>query len=527
MNKQQLIKEKQIVVEMQENLGSLSTADKLELLRLKCRTEFLTFAKYITSEVPTSGVFQPFKVHGLIGSYLQQIGDGNREYRRTTISLPPRSGKSMLISKVFPAWQLGRSPTAQFIMASYALKLSNENSRAVLDYATSDAFKWIFPECPINKEKCNLKFIRSEAGGLIMVGSALGGITGFGYGTISDDDLPGVGLLDDLLQDGDSAATLESTFAWVQTQFLTRGLPNNAIISMGTRFHVNDVTGRLLESDPDGWRSLNVPALCIDEETDPLNRALGESHWPEFFPKEDLESIKRQGEITFNTVYQGQPRGEQGSIFKEHWLQAHDKNYQEYDYIYATVDTACKADQVNDYTSVCIWGYYKRTRKLHLVEVIMERMEFPDLQKAIPIWMAKWKVRTVYIEGRAGGLQLIQTLKRELNIPIKELIPTKDKVLRANSIAPIVEAGRVSIYENLPHRAERLTELCAFPYVKHDDFVDAFCWGVQVFRDELMGGQSVHGGMRVKLPSMNIFPAGARRTTAGMGGRVKPNTRYL
>jgi len=528
MNKKQLIQEKQIVIEMQENMGSLSNNDKLELLRLKCRTEFLTFAKYITSEVSTSGIFQPFKVHELIGSYLQQIGDGNREYRRTTISLPPRSGKSMLISKVFPAWQLGRSPTAQFIMASYALKLSNENSRAVLDYVTSDAFKWIFPECPINKDKCNLKFIRSEAGGLIMVGSALGGITGFGYGTISDDDLPGVGLLDDLLQDGDSAATLESTFAWVQTQFLTRGLPNNSIISMGTRFHVNDVTGRLLESDPLSWKSLNVPALCIDEENDPLNRKLGESHWPEFFPKEDLESIKRTGESTFNTVYQGQPRGEQGSIFKDHWFQFHEKNSETYDYIFATIDTACKAKESNDYTCACIWGYQKRTRKLYLLNVIMERLEFPELQKAIPSWMERWKVRTLYIEGRANGIPLIQTLKRELNIPIKELIPTKDKVLRANSIAPIIESGRVSVYMHLPYKAERLSELCTFPYIKgHDDFVDAFCWGVQVFRDELMGGQTIHGGPRVRLPGLNIFPQSTRRTTASTLSRVKPNTRYL
>lgn len=513
MNKQDLRKEKLLVKEMEESLATLSSSDKLELLRLRCRTNFLTFARYITSEVPTSGIFQPFKVHELIGSYLQKIGDGDKEFSRTTISLPPRTGKSLLISKVFPAWQLGRSPSAQFIMASYALKLSNENSRAVLDFVTSDAFKWIFPECPIDPDKCNLKFIRSGAGGLIMVGSALGGVTGFGFGVISEDDLPGVGILDDLLEDGNSLATMESTFSWAQTQFLTRGLPNNAIISMGTRFHVDDVIGRLLKADPDRWRELNVPALCVDEEGDPLKRNLGESHWPEFFPVSELESIKKQGEAVFDTLYQGRPMGEQGAIFKTPWFQFHETNSENYAFIYATIDTAYKAETRNDFTAVCIWGYHKKTRKLHLIHVIMDKLEFPELQKMIPQWMERWNVRCLYMEGRANGIPLIQSFKVDLNIPVKELVPNKDKVLRANSVAPVVENERVSIYKNIPHLPERLSELTSFPFIKNDDFVDAFVYGVQVFRDEIMGGNMIHGGTRLKLPSFHYAPVSQRKSS--------------
>lgn len=520
MNKRDLAKEKLVVKDMDENLKTLSSSDKLELLRLRCRTDFLTFARYITSEVSTSGVFQPFKVHGLIGSYLQKIGDGEKEFSRTAISLPPRTGKSLLISKVFPAWQLGRSPAAQFIMASYALKLSNENSRAVLDFVTSDAFKWIFPECPIDPEKCNLKFIRSGAGGLIMVGSALGGVTGFGFGVISEDDLPGVGILDDLLEDGNSIATMESTFSWAQTQFLTRGLPNNAIISMGTRFHVDDVIGRLLKADPDRWRELNVPALCTDEETDPLHRKLGESHWPEFFPVRELEAIKKQGEAVFDTLYQGRPMGEQGAIFKQPWFQFHDTNSSKYDFIYATIDTAYKAETRNDFTAVCIWGYHKKTRKVHLIHVILEKLEFPDLQKLIPQWMDRWGVRCLYMEGRANGIPLMQSFKADLNITVKELVPSKDKILRANAIAPIVENGRVSIYKNIPHLPERLSELMSFPFIKNDDFVDAFVYGVQVFRDEIMGGGTIHGGSRLKLPSYNhdYSSNSSKRSSLGVRG---------
>ena len=521
MNKKELADERATVAEMEKNAKSLSSTDKQELLRLKCRTDFLTFARYITSEVPIAGKFQPFKVHEIIGEFLQNIGDGRKDYKQSAISLPPRSGKSLLISKVFPAWQMGRSPTAQFIMSSYALQLTGENSRAVIEFISHEQFKWIFPECEIDREKCNLSAIRNNNGGLIKIASAGGSVTGFGFGTIDDGELPGVGILDDLLADGNSAAIMESTFAWTQTQFLTRGLPNHAIISMGTRFHVDDIIGQLLKADPERWRELNVPALCFDEENDILNRKLGESHWPEFFPVENLEAIRKSiGDRDFNSLYQGRPAGEQGAIFKEPWLQYHERNLGRYSYIYATVDTAYKAERANDYTAICVWGFDKKTIKLHLIHYVLERIEFPEMEKLLPQLIKQWKIRSVYIEGRAAGMPLIQTLRRTTNISIKELVPSKDKVLRANAIAPIVESGVVSLYENLPQLPERVAELMSFPFIKNDDFVDSFVYGVTVYRDELMGSGTVHGGDRSALPRLvhdPFYRGGSKRVSTQMG----------
>jgi predicted phage terminase large subunit-like protein len=521
MNKKELAKEKAQIVQMEDSIKTLSASDKQELLRLKCRTDFLTFAKYITSEMPVSGKFKSFAVHEVIGSHLQNIGDGNPEYKQSTVSLPPRTGKSLLISKIFPAWQLGRNPTAQFIMSSYALKLTNENSRVVIKYVSHPQFKWIFPECIIKPKNCNLSTIRSENGGLIFAASANSDVTGFGFGHINDDELPGVGILDDLLADGNSAQVMETTFAWTQTQFLSRKMPNHAIISMGTRFHADDVIGRLIKADPLGWKELNVPALCTDEEKDVLNRKLGESHWPEFFPVDVLESTKKSiGDKDFNALYQGKPQGDQGAIFREVWFDNHAKNSIKYSYIYATVDTAYKADRMSDYTAICIWGYDRFLSKLHLMHYVLERLEFPELEKLFPKLIKDWKIRCVYIEGRAQGVPLIQTLKRTINISIKELVPNKDKVLRANAIAPIVESGAVSLYENLPLLPERMTELTSFPFIKNDDFVDAFVYGVTVYRDELRGGKTTSGGQRAELPAVARDPfyrGGSRRTSTDVG----------
>ena len=524
MNKAQLAEEKALVREMTAKMAYLGPDEKKELLRLRCRTEFVTFAKYITREVSSSGTFVPYKVHELICHYVQNICDGVPDYRRTVISLPPRTGKSMLLSKLMPSWQLGRSPTAQMIMASYALKLSQENSRAILAYTTSEAFQWIFPECVVLEKNSNLKTIRSEQGGLIMSASAGGGVTGFGYGVISEDDLPGIGILDDLLEDGNSAQVLDSTWTWATRQFMTRGLPNNCVASIGTRFHKEDVSGRLIASDPDLWKQLNVPALCVDEENDPLERKLGESHWPEFFPVSALESIKKQDEKTFEVLYQGNPKGENGAIFKDFWFEYHDKNRENYEYVFATADTALKKGQENDSSVICVFGVVRKTRKLHLVHMYSEKMEFPELLKAMPTWLKMWRVRTLYIEARASGLPLIQMLRTELQIPVREIIPTKDKVLRANEVAPLAEDGRVSIYAEMPGLSDFMSELTAFPYTKHDDRTDAFCAGLKIYRDEIMGSaKAEHGGSRIHLPAAN-YSGGQQRITGRLGrGSIKTN----
>ena len=526
MNKSERDKEKKIVVEMIRDIEKLSTSDRKELLRLRCRTEFITFAKYITREVSTNGIFVPYRVHELICSYVQGICDGDPRYRRTVISLPPRTGKSLLLSKLMPAWQIGRSPTAQFISASYALKLSQESSRSVLNYTTSEAFRWLFPECLILEKNSNLKTIRSEQGGLIMSASAGGGVTGFGYGVISEDDLPGIGICDDLLEDGNSAQVLESTFQWTATQFLTRGLPNNCVASIGTRFHKEDVSGRLIASDPEGWLQLNVPALCVDEENDPLGRKLDESHWPEFFPTPTLESIKKQDSKTFEVLYQGRPQGESGAIFKDFWFEQHDKNLTSYEYVFATADTALKKGEMNDSSVICIFGVVRKTRNIHLMHVYREKMEFPELLKAMPLWLKTWRVRTLYVESRASGLPLIQMLRKDLQIPVREVVPSKDKILRANEVAPLAEDGRVSIYEGIPDLAGLMTELCAFPYTKHDDFVDSFCMGLKILREEIMGSaKTSHGGSRIQLPQTN-HGGSSQRSTSRLGrGSIK--TTYL
>jgi hypothetical protein len=117
-------------------------------------------------------------------------------------------------------------------------------------------------------------------------------------------------------------------------------------------------------------------------------------------------------------------------------------------------------------------------------------------------------------------------LRKELQIPVKEVIPTKDKVARANEAAPIAEEGRISIYSEIPNLGELMSELTAFPFTKHDDFVDSFVLAIKVFRDEIMGsGKAAHGGSRIQLPQAN-YSGGNQRLTSRLG-RGSLKTTYL
>jgi hypothetical protein len=117
-------------------------------------------------------------------------------------------------------------------------------------------------------------------------------------------------------------------------------------------------------------------------------------------------------------------------------------------------------------------------------------------------------------------------LRKELQIPVKEVIPTKDKVARANEAAPIAEEGRISIYSDIPNLGELMAELTAFPFTKHDDFVDSFVLGVTVFRNEIMGSaKAAHGGSRIQLPQSN-HTGGLQRATSRLG-RGSLKTTYL
>ena len=365
LTKAQAKSEREQIKHLTAQQGKLSDAGKSELIRLKCRNELISFMIVMSGKV-----FMPYQVHELVVNFVQKAADDYDSHEYLTVSLPPRTGKSMIISKYLPAFQLGRNPRSQHILASHTLSLTDENMGKVIEIINNPNFKKIFPECKLSDRGITTRKFRTKAGGGCLAATPQTKVSGFDAGTMEHEHFPGLIILDDLLADGDSVAELETAWNFVSVQLFTRGLPNKAFISMGTRYHAADVTGRLLEADPDLWKTLNVPALCMDPSNDPLGRQVGESHWPEKFAADRLRITQRiQGDEQFNTVYQGMPKGSKGNyILEDDFVYVEDRLP---GYTFFSVDTSLAGKQTSDYNAVCVWQRSSTNNKvIQLVDIL-------------------------------------------------------------------------------------------------------------------------------------------------------------
>lgn len=463
----------------QDELDELSLIEPFthaeRYVHLKARHNFLTFAKFVTN-----GKFQPFALHRVLCNFLDEVARG--EKRKVILACPPRAGKSFLTAQLFPAYILGRNPNSQNIIASYGKSLSREHAMATLDILKSARYKMVFPEVEL-KSKDLVEVIRLKSGGVSRITSAGANCTGFGYGDLSEDNFPGIALADDLLADGNSPAIMESTWGWTSQQLITRKLPNHAQIFMGTRFHKNDITGRLLAAEGTveeggAWHVLNIPAIATGLKTDPLGRLPGTSHWPEYFPIEQLESTRKQiGEKAFQALYQGNPVSEESSLFRPEIFQYY-TSPPLFKYRFMACDTAFSEKATADESVLTVFGV-DLLNNLYLIDCVRGRFGFPELIAKTKELTKAHSLQEICIEAKASGQSLIQVLSKELPILVTPLKANTDKVTRANAATQFL--SKTWIPANAwwwPSMLEQMTE---FPMSAHDDCVDSFCHGLLHF----------------------------------------------
>lgn len=472
---------------MTDRYDKLSELDRAELLRLKCRNELLSFMVILSGKE-----FKPYPVHRLVIDFVEKCANGEQGHDYIAVSLPPRTGKSTIISRYLPAFQLGRNPISNHIIASHSLDLCQKSIGVTLEIMASPMYKKIFPETKLPSKGVTTVKFKTTKGGELRSATPKTKVSGFDAGTMEHTHFPGLIILDDLLSKGSSPAELETAWNLVVTEILTRGLPNKSFISMGTRYHIADVTGRLLESAPELWKLLNVPALCMDPETDPLKRGLGESWWEEKFPASDIRTIRQiQDEDLFNTIYQGIPAGSKGNyiliddiIYTDQVLDG---------YYFFSIDTALKGKEMSDFNCVCVWKKVVGTQSIQLVDVHHQKSDFYRLLVDMRKLVNYYQPRHIVIESRASGDSLSSMLEQEYpNINIHGHSPRVDKIGRLQLAAPSVKRGAVVIYKNINGWEDLEKQLTTFPYSRNDDFVDAFSLGVNFF-NEIMSAADFDG----------------------------------
>lgn len=416
------------------------------------------------------------KHHVLILDAMQKIITG--KLPRGMFFLPPGSAKSTYCSTVAPTWAMGRVDGTKIILTSYGTDLAKKHGRKARSIVKSNKYRSVF-DISISDETNAADMWATSNDSEYMSAGILSGITGNrAHGIVIDDPIKG-------RADADSKIIRDRTWDAYQDDIKTRLIPGGWEIIVQTRWHEDDLAGRLLPPDYNGesglitcndgrkWYILNIPAQC-EHKDDPLDREVGGYLWPEWFTAEHFEGFKRNNR-TWSALFQQRPSPDEGTFFKKDWYHL----YQAYElpenlHYYITSDFATKADE-GDYTEHGVWGidevgdlwlvdwwYGQTTSDIWITELMIL------LNKHKPLcWFGEGGVIRRAIEPFLTRMMMDEnTFCR-----IEWVNPVADKATRARAFQSMSANGRIHLPDSTTgHRV--LEQLLVFPVGSFDDAVD-------------------------------------------------------
>ncbi len=397
-------------------------------------------------------------------SALQKVTDGVS--KRLMIFMPPRHSKSETVTVRYAAYRLEQNPKANIILGSYNQKLANRFSRKIKRIAQS--------RIKLSADRKAVEEWETAIGGGLRAVGVGAGITGFGGDVI---------MIDDPVksrEEAESETYRDKCWEWFNDDLYTRLEPGGAIVLIMTRWHSDDIAGRLLKEMAEGgekWDVVNLPAIAEDD--DPIGRKNGEALCPDRYDINALQKIqKKLGSYSFAALFQQRPVPLEGALFKRDWFKD-DKIIDEApkDLNWARgYDLAVSQKTSADYTASYRCAFDKMGN-LYIADGFRKRIEFPEQQRFVVKRMVTEK-RTIHgIEKALHGEALVQSLRRVpaiRQVALKAVIVDKDKFTRALSWANLAEEGRVFLVRG-GWNAEFLDEICRFTGKgdTHDDQVDA------------------------------------------------------
>jgi predicted phage terminase large subunit-like protein len=449
-----------------------SPQDPAAFLKEMQREDFLSFVDRAWPHISGGELIDPNWHIDALAHRLDRVYSGRT--RRLMVNLPPRNAKSKIVSIIWVAWMLGRNPRLNFVCVSYSNELSAKLARDCLTIMQSAWYRELFPGTIIARRAAH-DFETTRGGGRLAT-SVTGTLTGRGGDII---------ILDDVIKpdEANSETVRNSVNDWYRSTLSSRlnNKKTGAIICVMQRLHQYDLCGLLLEAG--SWDQLALPAIAEEDAVIPLGRGRvhgrrrGDILHPARESRETLEEQRAQmGTSAFSAQYQQAPVPALGNVFKAHWLKTTPPEFRDEDggEIIQSWDTAIKTADGHSF-SVCLTAIV-RQRQIYMIDIWRGRLEFPELYKKAVALARLHGARTLLIEDRASGQQLIQTLRSEephgVPLPIART-PVTDKLSRAEGVSAIVEAGQLSLPAEAHWLGEFKSELLAFPSGRYDDQVDA------------------------------------------------------
>lgn len=467
------------------SLSRLIELEKKDAIR-DCRTNLLYFTRYIKPDYETNWH------HRELASKLTDFCFGKIKF--LMVFMPPRHGKSELVSRALPAFLHGLYPDCEIMAASYLDSLASDMTVAVQNIIDSKEYQEVFPGTRIhaqgtpytrgtrNSSEHNIVGRRGKYRGQGVGGSFTGKGANF---IIVDDPIKGREIADsEAFRDRLWNFYNNDLFSRLETDLKT-GRRGQVLITQ-TRWHEDDLSGRLLDlmykdSDAVQWDIVNYPAVRADLDTPTDPREIGNPLWPQKYDTEQLNQIKVTiGPRAWSSLYQQNPTPDGGGLFKEEMFAFGDLPGA-YDWKFTTADTSYKEKQENDFTVFSVWGVLKE--QLFLIDCFRRQMKAADVENAIEPFVKphiQYGYRGTHIEPKGHGIYLNQLWARKGNMGIpsesdlKEFYSDRrfDKSERANNVIPHLASRKVYINSHISFKEELLAECLNFPRSKHDDFVD-------------------------------------------------------
>lgn len=410
---------------------------------------------------------------------------------RLIISMAPQEGKSVRVANDFPVWCLTQNPELRIVTASYGQALANRNGRAVRNRILTH------PELGLTVARDNGSVsewtLAGHQGGLLSVGIGAG-VTGRAADML---------IIDDPVKDrkeADSELQRDTVWDWWTDAASARLAPGAPVVVILTRWHQDDLAGRLVERDPEAnWRVINIPAQADHRpekgEVDPLGREPGEFMVSARGRTQKQWELRKAtaGSKTWASLYQGRPSPDSGGVFppEEQWGRYSsplwDEDFDADGKIVCRVPGIGRADHElvqswdltfkdtkgSDYVVGQVWLRVGNTA--YLLDQVRERLNFTATCAAIQEMSRKWpQAIGKYVEDKANGPAVINALSRVIMglIPIE---PEGSKYARASAISPLTESHNVVLPTQslLNNVTQLLEEAKNFPNSSHDDTIDA------------------------------------------------------
>jgi len=327
---------------------------------LKAKTDFLTFVKIFAPTLVSD--FEMGRHIELLCEKLQGVVDG--DVKRLMVFLPPRSSKSLICSKLFPAWYIGNFANHEIMSVSHSDQLASDFGRTVRDIVNTEKFQKIFTDVSLRSDVKAAGKWKTNKNGSYYAAGVRSQVAGRGAH---------VALLDDVMSEEDSFSEAGRRYIkeWYPAGLRTRIMPNGSIIIINTRYHYDDLCGWLLKQESNAeqsvqpWEVISIPAWLDEPAAELLGLPVGTSYFPEWKTDEILRLDEQEirasnGSRYWNALYMQDPSPDDGGIIKKKWFK-----WWEYedpppcDFIIQTYDTAFSTARTADYSVVQTWGIFQ------------------------------------------------------------------------------------------------------------------------------------------------------------------------